>query len=267
MKSKTLLSTIVTLLASAELVQAALLDFEEFQDLASIPTNQFLALGAQFYSCGVLQVGLHGIDGAHSGTKVMAPGGTNSIDGTSATNIAQLHGVPPQYYGASVGDIVFVEPGTTNLATVSEFSLWMGFDHLSLRAGEENRVIIEAFDLAGIRIIDYVSPSLTMPSIYQSFATSGVHRIRITQVDGVTIDDLAFGTPTGSGFRADIYCAVEVCWPSQTDRQYLVQWTPAIGPTNWTTLTGPLQGTGDTMCVFDSTRGRERRLYRVQEIE
>jgi hypothetical protein len=61
---------------------------------------------------------------------------------------------------------------------------------------------------------------------------------------------------------ATIHRAVEICWPSVSNRQYQVQWTPAVS-TNWQNFGERIQGNGATNCVFDSTKHSEQRFYRV----
>ena len=60
-----------------------------------------------------------------------------------------------------------------------------------------------------------------------------------------------------------IYRAVEICWDTESNKTYRVQWATSIDTTNWSD-TGPImQGTGSNMCVFDSTRFQPKRFYRV----
>ena len=63
--------------------------------------------------------------------------------------------------------------------------------------------------------------------------------------------------------NATIHRAVEVCWPSDTNKQYQVQWRSAMPGGAWQDLGQPLRGNGSTNCVLDSTRHGEQRFYRV----
>lgn len=63
-----------------------------------------------------------------------------------------------------------------------------------------------------------------------------------------------------------IFAAAEICWSSETNRTYQVQWAPALPATNWTDLGSAVAGTGTNVCVFDSTRGSGRRFYRVEVV-
>ena len=64
---------------------------------------------------------------------------------------------------------------------------------------------------------------------------------------------------------ASISHAVEVCWLAALDRSYQVQWCPAVDTNTWFNFGSPVLGDGSTNCVFDSTRGRDKRFYRVLE--
>ncbi|MBI2928369.1 MAG: hypothetical protein HYY24_22090 [Verrucomicrobia bacterium] len=70
---------------------------------------------------------------------------------------------------------------------------------------------------------------------------------------------------TSAVFPAKVHRAVEVCWPSRANKTYQVVWASVAAPEVWTNLGDPIQGTGAELCVFDSTRDRERRFYRIVE--
>jgi len=60
-----------------------------------------------------------------------------------------------------------------------------------------------------------------------------------------------------------IFPAVEIGWVSQTNKQYQLQWASELDPSTWFDLGVPIQGTGATNYVFDSTRTGGKRFYRV----
>lgn len=60
-----------------------------------------------------------------------------------------------------------------------------------------------------------------------------------------------------------IFTAVEICWATESNKIYQVQWTDQIGPTNWLNLTPQMGATNATQCILDSTRGQQQRFYRV----
>jgi hypothetical protein len=61
-----------------------------------------------------------------------------------------------------------------------------------------------------------------------------------------------------------IFPAVEICWPSTSNRTYQIQWRSSLSPTNWANLGEPIMGTGSNISVFDTTRGSQQRFYRLQ---
>jgi hypothetical protein len=69
--------------------------------------------------------------------------------------------------------------------------------------------------------------------------------------------------PTTNVLCAAIYHAVEVCWDSETNKTYKVQWSASVSPPNWHDLGPPQPGTGTNICVFDSTRSQPQRMYRI----
>ena len=70
--------------------------------------------------------------------------------------------------------------------------------------------------------------------------------------------------PDTNAVCVSIFHAVEVCWDSQTNKTYQLQWSAANSPAGWSNLGPPVPGTGSTICVMESTRGQTERLYRVQ---
>ena len=56
----------------------------------------------------------------------------------------------------------------------------------------------------------------------------------------------------------------DICWPSRTNRQYQLQWTPVI-QTNvtWQDLGSAIQGDGRINCVSDRFQELDQRYYRV----
>lgn len=60
-----------------------------------------------------------------------------------------------------------------------------------------------------------------------------------------------------------IYTAVEICFPTETDTLYQLQFATNLLSTNWMNFGPPVVGTGLTNCTFDSTRYDGKRFYRV----
>ena len=57
--------------------------------------------------------------------------------------------------------------------------------------------------------------------------------------------------------------SIQVCWPTQINRQYQLQSINALGPTNWTNLGAPVPGSGTNVCASDSIPAGVSRFYRV----
>jgi hypothetical protein len=98
------------------------------------------------------------------------------------------------------------------------------------------------------------------------FFSGRMDQVRV--LDAVLSDDAieALYTAESGILRARIYTAAEVCWRSVANVTYQVQWAPSASSTLWTNLGAPLQGTGDTLCVLDSTRAADKKFYRVKII-
>jgi HpiC1 cyclase len=79
------------------------------------------------------------------------------------------------------------------------------------------------------------------------------------RIEFIPKPDLATNTVS-----AAIYHAVEVCWESETNKTYKVQWSVKFAPLDWHDLGLPLPGTGTNICVFDSARGQPQKVYRIQ---
>jgi hypothetical protein len=103
----------------------------------------------------------------------------------------------------------------------------------------------------------------TGSNLVYSSLSSGVHAITVTGVDSGSQIDTDSILLNVSADILNIAHAVELWWASASGVTYQVQWTPAVGPTNWQNLNGPVSGTGGTNSVFDSTRGQEKRFYRL----
>jgi len=57
---------------------------------------------------------------------------------------------------------------------------------------------------------------------------------------------------------------VELCWSSQTNRSYQIQYRSELTTNMWTDLGAPVQGGGATNCVYDAiASGQPKRFYRI----
>ena len=64
-----------------------------------------------------------------------------------------------------------------------------------------------------------------------------------------------------------IHCAAEICWLSKLEKRYQVQFISSVDSQEWLDLGLPVQGTGNEICVYDSTRSKEKRFYRYVEVQ
>ena len=94
----------------------------------------------------------------------------------------------------------------------------------------------------------------------------GTHAITVTGVDGFNQIDTASVWLTvwdGKVYIDNTDPAVAIWWSSATGVTFQVQWTPEAEPTTWYNLGSPVAGNGTTNLIFDSTRDRTQKFYRV----
>ncbi len=65
---------------------------------------------------------------------------------------------------------------------------------------------------------------------------------------------------------AEIATAAEICWNSQSNRLYQVEYRTQLGSDQWYPLGKPVLATGPQSCVLDSTRGSPMKVYRIREL-
>jgi len=75
----------------------------------------------------------------------------------------------------------------------------------------------------------------------------------------VNADTAAISNPELRAFTA-----IEVCWNSEINRLYQVQWTPSLVQPHWVNLDPLVSGTGANVSFFDSTRTHPQGFFRVQ---
>jgi hypothetical protein len=79
------------------------------------------------------------------------------------------------------------------------------------------------------------------------------------------VANLAAAGSTGPELRA--FTAIELIWPSETNKLYRIQWTPSLTEPEWLNLEPTVLGTGTNVSVFDSTREHPQGYYRVQIVQ
>lgn len=71
----------------------------------------------------------------------------------------------------------------------------------------------------------------------------------------------------GTATELSVFRAVEFAWPTQTTNRYQIQWSSSLNTNDWFSLGSPIQGTGSTNYYLDSTRGADKRFYRVLTLQ
>lgn len=71
----------------------------------------------------------------------------------------------------------------------------------------------------------------------------------------------------GLATQIAIFPAVEVAWPTQATNSYQIQWSSSLHTNDWFDLGTPIPGTGSTNYYLDSTRGADKRFYRVLTLQ
>ena len=134
---------------------------------------------------------------------------------------------------------------------------------------------------------DFGGPPDSTPDSWAAGATGFTNSPFVTLVTNRFFSGAGLNFPTGSstasGFRYGNYggnftlhpvptiptntvrvSQLEVCWNSDTNVQYRVEYKSALTTNEWVTLLGPLPGTGTNNCVSDPVApGTPQRFYRV----
>lgn len=71
----------------------------------------------------------------------------------------------------------------------------------------------------------------------------------------------------GVASQVSVLPAVEIAWTTQTTNRYQIQWSSSHNTNDWFNLDSPIQGSGSTNYFLDSTRGADKRLYRVLTLQ
>jgi hypothetical protein len=114
-------------------------------------------------------------------------------------------------------------------------------------------VLAEQFPLYGVAEI---SPTSTVK--LQLSASSN-------QPEAQRAASLITAQATGPELRA--FSAIELCWASEINKAYRVQWTSSLEQPQWVNLEPLVIGTGSTVSIFDSTREHSQGFYRVQIVQ
>ncbi len=194
---------------------------------------------------------------------VRVPNGSDQLMlyfGTSATNVLRA-GVHQQYvYGC-----------ITNAGTVDGWVWSSPLD--SFTAGDD--IMITLSRTGGLWQLTWQntttstsgsSPTFSVPWLDASpdlyagvIASSPTYGTFTAKIDSITVVP---GPPPPLTIEVS---QVRVCWDSETNALYQVQYRSDLTTNLWTDLGEALPGTGTTMCILDAVLGEERRYYRVVE--
>ena len=226
MISKTVLFFSMCVIPSAAI--AGMVNFDDYGSGAIID-DEYLSMGVSFDNLRTIEVGTQGIDGASSFPYVAMPNraGSSLFDGKSALDIAADYGIESIVYNDNTyTDVLFFVPGTGGqVAGVTDsVAVNVGFDWEAVAPGEVNQVLIEAFD-SNFNLLGFtLSPTLSVDNILSiGVDFEGIRGVRISQSDGVAIDDLAFNTPVVLSVPEPnclslLACALSISWNSRRKR-------------------------------------------------
>jgi hypothetical protein len=166
-----------------------------------------------------------------------ATSGTNGIGGVNAGGVLS--------YTPIIAE--FVVPSDPARAAVVDF--------FSVRCDSNSiagTVTLEAFDQTGA-LLRRVNAN-DRPGATFSVTNSGIHSVRFrSDSRTVAFDDLTFSTPTPANqLRLAIHhtdAQVDVCWQSQTNRSYQLQFVSEPTPRDGRIGSGPVVGNGTTNCI------------------
>lgn len=183
-------------------------------------------------------------------------------------------------------DVLLVSPTGTAVLLMSQTGTSYDVTNVTLRIADgspplpsTNRLVSGTYaptDYFGHPLTDNLFPSPAPPGPYGTAlsALSGINPTGVWSLYVRDAEDDDTGVFAGGwGLEIElrpvvsIYPATEICWSSQTNSRYQVEWAPSVDSTSWTSLGPAVQGTGSNVCVFDSTRSGAVRFYQVRVVQ
>jgi len=178
-----------------------------------------------------------------------ATSGTNGIGGVDDGNLlSYFNGIRIQF---------FLPASPTTKATT---------DFVSIRGDTEPNggwVRLDAFDANGTLLGSDVQND--GPPVTLSVSKPGIHSVLITEETGhVAFDDFAFNSPLApaSPQLTIEVSQVRLCWNSQTNKLYQVQYRTEFTTNQWVDLGAPVPGNATAKCMTDDVTV-PRRFYRL----
>jgi hypothetical protein len=149
----------------------------------------------------------------------------------------------------------FIGDGLTGSGAVQQIIAPAGASRLFLGVMDE----YSWFDNAGgftVQVLQTSPASKVQLSLHPS--------LNPTSADAVANTAPPTTSLTSSGPEVQAFNAIEISWPSETNRRYQVQWTSSLDQPQWADFGPVISGSGTEISVFDSTRTHPRGFYRVQ---
>ena len=112
-------------------------------------------------------------------------------------------------------------------------------------------VLAEQFPLLGVAEVLTTNVTFSLP----------------TRTDSQKAPNLGDQSQGTEGLELHSSAAIELTWPSETNKLYQIEWTGSLGEPHWETVGPAMRGTGAVLSIFDSTRAHHRGFYRVEVVQ
>ncbi|MFO1459314.1 MAG: hypothetical protein U1G08_07875 [Verrucomicrobiota bacterium] len=232
---------------------------EEGADVGSGVVNVY----SSFYVTGNFTISIHGHRGpgkASTGLGIQSPS-TQHYQAMYMTGPAHLWAA--NCYPGGCDSRGYVDDQITNVV---------------LRIRREGRIVTSEFD-AGEGFTPLMETDLEgfdQPMRLKLFLLQqdpGAYPPPYTDAASALYDNLRFESQGVEQFvpgtfttMATISSGLQICWPTEINKRYQVQWASKLGEENWLNVGGPVIGTGDANCFVDLEPVEEGRFYRVETL-
>jgi hypothetical protein len=99
--------------------------------------------------------------------------------------------------------------------------------------------------------------NFSYPSNVVTMQLSNTPNSVIARVSGLAVPELVLFAPMITGSN------VTLCWVMESNKTYLLEFNPDLGPTNWVAVSGEFITSGNTACISDALTTTNR-FYRVR---
>lgn len=183
-----------------------------------------------------------------------------------------LTGCHPEYVTVQMGSAATWASDTKGLLSFNKDGTIHAGGSLQLGAFESNTwykvsVLFDRYSTTNCALHYWINDELKASTNYSAPASElNLGFLSIGADEGTSwFDDIQ--VEDAGSTTAMIATATEIGWTSIPGKTYQVQWTLDVDSANWVDLGTPVLGTGGTNSVFDSTRGVNKRFYRVQVLQ